>query len=65
MSYFVPSLPFGWAFSPIVAIGTLARYLSLKHPDQVILIQYLDDVLLPSVSIDILRHDTAEVARDL
>ena len=50
VSYYVPSLPFGWAFSPIIAIETLARYLSLQHPGQVTLIQYLDDVLLASVS---------------
>ena len=65
VSYYVPSLPFGWAFSPIIAIETPARYLSLQHPGQVILIQYLDDVLSASVSPEVLRTDTAAVARDL
>ena len=64
-SYFVPSLPLGWAFSPIIAIEIVARYLSLQHPGQVILIQYLDDVLLASVSLAVLRSDTTDVARDL
>ena len=40
--------PFGWAHSPIIAIENLARFLILAHPGQVILIQYLDDVMLVS-----------------
>ena len=64
-SYYVPSLPFGWAFSPIIATETLARYLFLQHPRQVILIQHLDDVMLASVFPAVLRSDTATLARDL
>ena len=38
VSYYIPSLPFGLSFIPIIAIETVARHLVLRHPRQVILI---------------------------
>ena len=34
ISYYVTSLPFRWSFNPIIAIETLAHYLSLQPPDK-------------------------------
>ena len=65
VSYVVHSLPFWWAHSPIIAIENLARFLILTHPGQVILIQYLDDVLLLSTDANVLRWDTKQLVPDL
>ena len=64
-SYYIPSLPFAWSFSPIIAIETLARHLVLRHPRQVILIQYLDDVLLISTDRELLASQARGLASDL
>ena len=62
---FHPLPPFGWSFSPIIAIETLAQFLVQQHPGQVILIQYLDDLLLISVDRAVLAEDAAALAADL
>ena len=64
-SYHIPSLPFGWAFSPILAIETLSRSLVLQFPGTIILIQYLDDVLLISTNPRCLRLEANQLAEDL
>ena len=65
VSYVVNSLPFGWAHSLIIAIEYLTRFLILAHLGQVILIQYLDDVLLVSTDATLLRWDTQRLVKDL
>ena len=55
VSYVVNSLPFGWAHNPIIVIENLARFLILAHRGQVVLMQYLDDVLLVSTDANVLR----------
>ena len=57
------SLPFGWAHSP--AQEPLGMYLSVTHPDQVVLVHYLDDVLLLSTDRGVLRTDTVDLAATL
>ena len=64
-SYHIPSLPFGWAFSPILAIETLSRSLVLQFPGTIILIQYLDDVLLISTNPLCLSLEANQLATDL
>ena len=64
-SYFIPSLPFGWSFSPIIAIETISRNLLLTFPGEVILIQYLVDVLLVSVDPLVLGLEAQGLAADL
>ena len=64
-SYHIPSLPFGWAFSPILAIETLSRSLVLQYPGTIILTQYLDDVLLISTNPLCLRLEANQLATDL
>ena len=65
ISYVVNSLPFGWAHSPVITIENVARFLILAHPSQVILIQYLDDVVLVSTDSNVLRWDTRQLVEDL
>ena len=49
--YVMDSLPFGWAHSLVLA------NLSLQHPGQVILVQYLDDILVVSHDRQLLAHN--------
>ena len=65
MSFFVPCLRFGWSYSPVIAIENLARYPMLAHPGQVIIIQYLDDILLVSTERKVLEWDTSQLVTDL
>ena len=45
-TYAIPSLPFGWTHSPAIAVAVLAQYLAVTFPGEVIIIQYVDDILL-------------------
>ena len=65
VSFFVRCLPFGWSYSPIIAIENLARFLVLAHPWQVIFIQHLDDILLVFTDKPVLVWDTDHLVRDL
>ena len=64
-TYAIPSLPFGWAASPNIAIAVLAAYLTLHFPGDTILIQYVDDILLVSADPQRLYLETAMLADDL
>ena len=64
-TYAIPSLPFGWAASPNMAIEVLAAYLTLHFPGDTILIQYVDDILLVSADPQRLYLETAMLADDL
>ena len=43
--YGFSGLPFGWAHSPALAQELLGMYLSVEHPDDVVIVQYLYDLL--------------------
>ena len=58
MTYAIPSLPFGWTTSPGMAVEVLAAYLTLHSPGEVILIQYVDDILPVSADVDRLQAET-------
>ena len=45
-TYAFAGLPFGWSRSPALAQELLGCYLATLHPTQVVVIQYLDDILL-------------------
>ena len=64
-TYAIPSLPFGWEASPNMAIEVLTAYLSLHFPDDTILIQYVDDILLVSADQQRFYPETAMLANDL
>ena len=59
ITYAIPSLPFGWTASPGMAVEVLAAYLTLQFPGEVILIQYVDDILLVLADASCLRTETA------
>jgi hypothetical protein len=42
----LPSLPFGWTHSPPIAQKLLAITLAKKFPGQVVVVQYVDDILI-------------------
>jgi hypothetical protein len=46
----IPSLAFGWSFSPVMAQMLLGLYLAKANPQGVVIIQYMDDILLSSFS---------------
>ena len=61
----VPSLPFAWSYGPVIALENLARLLAVAHQGQVILLQYLDDILLLSTDRHTLEWDTGKLVSDL
>ena len=63
--YGFSGLPFGWAHSPVLAQEILVMYLSMEHPDEAIVIQYVDDILAFSTDRRLLVHDTRQVAHAL
>ena len=65
VTYAIPSLPFGWSASPSMAVEVLAAYLTLHFPGEVILIQYVDDVLLISADQERLRLETRLLTDEL
>ena len=60
--YGFPRLPFEWAHSPALAQELLGMYLSVEHQGEVVIIQYLDDVLAFSTQRLLLQHDTHQLA---
>jgi hypothetical protein len=42
----LPSLPFGWTHSPVMAQRLLGETLAKMYPNDVIIIQYVDDILV-------------------
>ena len=64
-TYAIPSLPFGWAASPNMAIEVLATYLTLHFLSDTILIQYVDDILLVYADPHRLYLKTIMLAGDL
>ena len=58
VTYTIPSLPFGWTASPGMAVEVLAAYLTLHFPCEVILVQYVDDILLVSADVGRLQTET-------
>ena len=65
VTYAIPSLPFGWTASPSMAVEVLVAYLVLHFPGEVILIQYVDDVLLISADQEHLRLETSLLTDEL
>ena len=64
-TYAIPSLPFGWTHSPAIAVAVLAQYLAVTFPGEVIIIQYVDDILLVAANRTALAQCTDALARDL
>ena len=65
VTYAIPSLPFGWTASPSMAVEVLAAYLTLHFPREVILIQYVEDILLLSAEPERLRLERGLVTDEL
>ena len=57
-TYAFAGLPFGWSRSPALAQELLGCYLATLHPTQVVVIQYLDDILLFCASQTMLETET-------
>ena len=64
-TYAIPSLPFGWTHSPAIAVAVLAQYLAVTFPGEIIIIQYVDDILLVAANRTTLAHRTNALAHDL
>ena len=58
-------LPFGWAHSPVPAQELFGMYLSMEHPDEVIVNQYFDDVPAFNTDRELLLNDTRQLAHSL
>ena len=58
-------LPFGWTHTPAIAVAVLARYLAVTFPGEIIIIQYVDDILLVAANRTALAQCTNAFARDL
>ena len=65
VTYAIPSLPFGCTARPNMAVEVLAAYLTLHFPAEVILIQYVDNVLLISADRQRLWLETSLLTDDL
>ena len=65
ITYAIPSLPFGWTHSPTIAVAVLAQYLAVTFPGDIIIIQYVDDILLVAADRTALARCTHALARDL
>ena len=44
--FFFSGLPFGWRASPVIAQKLLAMYIQRLYPDDTIVVQYMDDILV-------------------
>ena len=60
-TYEIPSLPFGWTHSPSIAVAVLSMYLQNIFPNEVILIQFVDDVLICGQN----RHQVEEATNHI
>lgn len=61
----IPSLAFGWSHSPVLAQMILGMYLANVNPGTVVIIQYVDDILLVSMSRDVLERTTISTVATL
>ena len=55
-------LPFGWAHNPALAQELLGMFPNVRHPKEVVIIQYLDDVLAINTLQRLLSEDTRDLA---
>ena len=65
MVYGFPGLSFRWTHRSAPAQKLLGTYLRVLHPDQVIVLQYLDDMLMFRTYRSLLRMDTVELSTTL
>lgn len=63
--YRLSSLPFGWDKSPVIFQDVLGKLLAAMAPQEVIILQYLDDVLLMSFDSTLLQSATQSIVDDL
>ena len=59
----IPSLPFGWTHSPPIAQKLLALTLAKRHPGEVIVIQYVDDILIMGPSQEGVDRATRDIVQ--